>query len=295
MKLIEKHPFVMIVIGIMGISLSAIFVRFSNAPSVITAACRLLWTVVLMSPVVWGKSSCRKEILRLKPKELLLCVCSGVLLAVHFVLWFESLQQTSVASSTAIVCTEVIWVAFGYCIFLKGKLTPKAWTCVTVALLGSVLIAFSDFSAGESHLYGDILSLISAISVAVYTLLGRTARKTLSTTAYTYIVYVSCSATLILFILIGRHPISAFQSSAILVGLLLSVFSTIMGHSIFSWCLKYFSPSFISASKLCEPIVAAIFAAILFQEIPVPLQIIGGVIVIAGVFLYSREERLQKP
>lgn len=295
MKLTEKHPFIMIVIGIMGISMSAIFVRFSTAPSVITAACRLLWTVLLMSPVVWGKRSCRTEIVHIKTKELLLCVCSGIFLAIHFALWFESLQQTSVASSTAIVCTEVIWVAFGYCIFLKGKLTSKAWLCIAVALLGSILIAFSDFSAGENHLYGDILSLISAISVAVYTLLGRQARKTMSTTAYTYVVYVACAVTLVLFILIGGHPVSAFQPSAILVGLLLSVFSTIMGHSIFSWCLKYFSPSFISASKLCEPVVAAIFAAILFQEIPVPLQVIGGVIVIAGVFLYSREERLQKP
>lgn len=293
MKFFEKRPFIMIILGIMGISLSAIFVRFSNAPSAITAACRLLWTVLLMSPVVWGKASCRNEILQLKPREVLLCVCSGIFLAIHFALWFESLQQTSVASSTAIVCTEVIWVAFGYCIFMKGRLSAKAWLCIFIALLGSILIAFSDFAAEEGHLYGDLLSLVSAISVAVYTLFGRQARKTMSTTAYTYVVYVSCAATLVLFILIGRHPISAFDSSAILVGLLLAVFSTILGHSIFSWCLKYFSPSFISASKLCEPVVAAIFAAILFQEIPVPLQLIGGAVVITGVFLYSREERLQ--
>ena len=41
-----------------------------------------------------------------------LSAISGLFLAVHFVLWFESRNHTSVAGSTTIVCTEVIWVAF---------------------------------------------------------------------------------------------------------------------------------------------------------------------------------------
>lgn len=288
---IEKNPFLMIVIGILGISLSAIFVRLSQAPSVIIASCRLLWTVVLMTPVVLGKRTARLELRQITKKQCLLCILSGIFLAIHFVLWFESLKNTSVASSTAIVCTEVIWVALGYCLFMKGKLTKKALVCIGMALAGSFLIAFSDSKAEGGHLYGDLLSLLSAVAVAVYTLLGRAARKTMSTTAYTYIVYVACAITLVTLTAVQGHPIHAFEPSAIAVGFLLSVFSTILGHSIFSWCLKYFSPSFISASKLCEPIVAAIVAAIVFQEIPVLLQVIGGVIVIAGVFLYSREER----
>ena len=45
-----------------------------------------------------------------------------------------------------------------------------------------------------------------------------------------------------------------------------------MGHSIFSWCLKYISPAFVSAAKLCEPVFAAVAAYFLFREAPVPLQ-----------------------
>jgi drug/metabolite transporter (DMT)-like permease len=70
----------------------------------------------------------------------------------------------------------------------------------------------------------------------------------------------------------------------------LSVFSTILGHSIFSWCLKYFSPAFVSASKLCEPVVAAIFAGFLFGELPTLLQLVGCALVLVGVFHYSRLE-----
>ena len=82
--------------------------------------------------------------------------------------------------------------------------------------------------------------------------------------------------------------------SAVIVGLLLAIFSTILGHSIFSWCLKYFSPAFVSASKLCEPVVAAIMAAFLFFEIPKMLQILGGTLIIGGVLYYSRIERAEQ-
>ena len=291
MKYIEKHPMIMIVIGVMGISLSSIFVKYSTAPSAVTAAFRLLWTVLLMTPVVLGKRKVREELLHVSRKTLLLSSISGLFLAVHFVLWFESLSHTSVASSTTIVCTEVIWVSLGYWLFLKGKLSVKAIATIAVTFLGSAFIAFADSTAGSSHLYGDILSLLAAIAVAVYVLLGRVVQATASTTVYTYIVYTACAAVLLLLCWIqGYGPLNYGLNSAI-VGLLLAIFSTILGHSIFSWCLKYFSPSFVSASKLCEPVVAAILAGILFGEIPTALQLTGGALILGGVSYYSRLER----
>lgn len=291
MKYIEKHPMIMIVVGVFGISLSSIFVKYSAAPSSVTAAWRLLWTVVLLSPVVWGRGVVRGELLHVSGKTAVLSSLSGVFLAVHFVLWFESLQHTSVASSTTIVCTEVIWVSLGYCLFLKGKLSGKAVATIAVTLIGSVLIAFADSGAGGSHLYGDILSLLAAVAVAAYVLLGRVVREQASTTVYTYIVYSACTAVLLIFCMIQKQSLFGYGASAVVVGLLLAIFSTILGHSIFSWCLKYFSPSFVSASKLCEPVVAAILAGFLFGEIPTGLQLLGGVLILGGVSYYSTLER----
>jgi len=290
MKYIEKHPIIMIVIGVIGISLSSIFVKYSTAPSAVTAAWRLVWTVLLMSPVVWGRGAVRKELLRVSRKTALLSCLSGLFLAVHFVLWFESLHHTSVASSTTIVCTEVIWVSLGYWLFLKGKLSGKAMAAIAVTLAGSVMIAFADSSAGGAHVYGDILSLLAAVAVAAYVLLGRVVRETVSTTVYTYIVYSACAAVLLVFCLVQGSSLLAYGPSAVVVGLLLAVFSTILGHSIFSWCLKYFSPSFVSASKLCEPVAAAMLAAIIFGEIPAALQLLGGALILGGVAYYSRLE-----
>lgn len=284
----------MIIIGVIGISLSSILVRYSNAPSVVTAAWRLTWTVVFLSPVVFLKKDTRCEIFKMTRKLALLSILSGLFLAAHFVLWFESLQHTTVASSTTIVCTEVIWVALGYVLFMKGKLSWLSVLAIVVCLFGSVLIAFSDSDKGSS-LYGDILAILAAVAVAIYTLIGRYVRKFLTTTSYTYVVYVSCCAALVLSCCIQRYSMLSFGYSSVLVGALLAVVSTILGHSIFSWCLKYFSPAFVSASKLCEPVVAGVLAGFLFLEIPGWMQILGGVLVLSGVVFYSYiETKLSK-
>ena len=291
MKYIEKHPIIMIIVGVVGISLSSIFVKYSSAPSAVTAAYRLLWTILLMSPVTFGRREIRQELFHVSRRNLLLSILSGVFLAFHFTLWFESLHHTSVASSTTIVCTEVIWVSLGYALFLKGRMSLRSVLAIAVTLVGSALIAFADSSAGGAHLYGDLLSLLAAITVAAYVLLGRVVRESVSTTVYTFIVYASCAAMLLLFCLVQRNSLFGYGFIGILVGLLLAVFSTILGHSIFSWCLKYFSPSFVSASKLCEPVVAAILAGFLFGETPAALQLAGGALILGGVLYYSKLER----
>lgn len=289
MSFFEKRPMVMIALGVIGISLSSIFVKFSAAPPAVTAAWRLLWTVALMSPVVWGRGAVRRELLAVDRRLAALSALSGLFLAIHFVLWFESLNRTSVASSTTIVCTEVLWVCLGYWLFLGGRVPGKALAAIGVTFAGSVLIAFAD-SGSEGHLWGDVLALLAAVAVAAYTLIGRVVREKASTTVYTYLVYTACAGVLVLTCAAQRQDLFGHGTGPISVGLALAVCSTILGHSIFSWCLKYFSPAFVSASKLCEPVGAAALAAVIFAQIPSPLQLLGGGLILGGVLWYSRME-----
>ena len=221
---------------------------------------------------------------------MVLCAVSGIFLALHFTAWFESLNQTSVASSTAIVCTEVIWVAVGFLVVLGGRIPKMAAASIAVTVAGSLMIALSDYSAGGNHLWGDALALAAAMFSAVYTLIGRQVRRGMSTTVYTFIVYVFCALSLCGATFFSGQSLTGHGMSSVVVGLLLAVFSTLLGHSIFSWCLKYFSPSFVSASKLCEPVAASLFAVLLFGEIPAGLQVAGGLVTVGGVLLYSRVE-----
>ena len=289
MKYFQKNPMIMLFVGVLGVSMSSILVRYSQAPSAVTAAYRLLWSALLLAPVALGKREFRKELSSVSLKVALLSVCSGICLAIHFVLWFESLKHTSVASSTTIVCTDVIFVCIGYWLFLKGKLTVKALMAIGIMLTGSVLIALSDASSGGG-LYGDILALLAAIAIAAYTLIGSRVRAHLSTTAYTFLVYTACAVVLVITCLFQGYSLAGFGWSPVLVGLLLAVFSTLLGHSLFSWCLKFYSPAFVSACKLCEPVVAALIAIPLFHEIPQALQLCGSALILGGVFWYSYME-----
>jgi drug/metabolite transporter (DMT)-like permease len=107
---------------------------------------------------------------------------------------------------------------------------------------------------------------------------------------YTYLCYAACAA--VLAVTCGVQGLGLLDDvfSPVVIGLLLAVFSTILGHSIFSWCLKFFSPSFVSAAKLCEPVVASILAVFLFGEVPTLMQLAGGILILGGLYAYSRVE-----
>lgn len=204
-----------------------------------------------MTPVVLGKSQIREELKRTDRKTMALCGVSGIFLSLHFTAWFESCKQTSVASSTAIVCTEVIWVAMGFVVFLKGWLGKPPLASIAVTVFGSLLIALSDYSAGGDHLPGDGLALAAAVFSAVYTLIGRSTKGNFDNILHLYRLCLLCTGALCRYGR-GRDSFLWVWAQFYVVGLLLAVFSNLLGHSIFSWCLKYLSPSFVSASKLCD-------------------------------------------
>lgn len=118
-------------------------------------------------------------------------------------------------------------------LFLKGKLSGRSLLAIAITLAGSMLIAWSDSSSGGNHLYGDILSLPAAIAAAVYTLIGRIARSTASTTIYTYLVYLTSAVTLVIITFTHGYTLTGYGASGIIVGLLLEIFSTILA-TVFS-------------------------------------------------------------
>ena len=282
-----NHPKSVLMLGVLGISISAILVRWSQAPSVVTAAYRLGWTVLLLLPAVLTKF--RRELLRVRPRDLWLCALSGLCLALHFLTWFESLKWTGVAISTVLVSTEVIFTALGFALFLKGKIPPMGVAAILLAFGGSAVLALAGDGEG-SQLYGNLLALAAAVFVAMYTLIGRVQRGYLSTTVYTFLTYLACFLALVLMALCSGTPLVGYPPREWLIGLGLAVLCTLMGHSLFSWCLKYLSPAYVSAVKLCEPVFSGALAVPLFGEIPGPMRLLGAAVILGSVLLYTKAE-----
>lgn len=273
-------------LGVVSGSMSSIFFKYMTAPSSVTATYRLGWTVLLLTPVVLSKY--RKELFSLKMRELGWCALAGVFFAFHLYVWFESLLHTSISSSTVLVSTEVVFAAFGYLVFFGKRIKRVEIAAIAIAFAGSVIIAMADNGGGGGALWGDILALLAAALSAFYTLIGTRQREHISTTVYTYVLYWASFVTLLILDMVTGTPLFGYQPVDWGMSLCLAVFCTLLGHSIFSWSLKYLTPTFVSTAKLAGPVSAAIAALILFGEIPGALQLVGGAVVLGGVYLYTR-------
>ena len=276
----------LIVLGTVCVSFSAIFVRVSSAPSLILAFYRVLFAAFLLLPFVLIKS--REEVRKMSKKDLLLCGCSGLFLGLHFTLYFESLKYTSIASSVVLVDTEVFFVAAAMYLIDREKISKKGMIGIVAAFAGSVMIALADMGSASSELFGDFLALVGSFCMAVYTMIGRKCRNHMSTSVYTFFVYGAAAVTVAAGALIGGIPFTGYAVKDYTAAFGMTIFCTILGHSVYSWGLKYIQASFVSTVKLLEPLFASILGFLIFGEIPGVLVIIGGVIVISGILYYSR-------
>ncbi|MCG3419381.1 DMT family transporter [Oceanobacillus sp. M65] len=285
MRLPPFNPYAAVVIGVISVSTSAVLVKLADqAPAAIIANYRLLFAVIIMSPVVLLKY--RNEFRNVEKRDWLFSILAGIFLALHFILWFESLNYTSVASSVVLVTLQPIFAFLGTYFFFKERFSPGAVISMLIALLGSFIISWGDFQISGMALLGDILALFGAITVTVYFLFGQRVRRNVSLMTYTFLVYGASSITLLLYNLAVQNPFFGYPANHWGLFLALAIVPTFFGHTLFNWALKWLSTSTISMGIVFEPVGATILAYLLLDEKVTGSQLLGGTIVIFGLFLF---------
>ncbi|MBB6216761.1 drug/metabolite transporter (DMT)-like permease [Anaerosolibacter carboniphilus] len=282
-----------VLLGVVFVSFSSIFIRMSEAPSLVIATYRMGFTVLLLLPFVIKNK--KKELKTIDGKSLLTCFISGIFLALHFATWITSIRYTSIASSTVLVNTHTLFIAMGTLFILKEKVPKKAFISMGVTLFGSIIISLGDHSMGSNVLYGDILAILGAFFVAGYMMIGRIVRQSISVTTYTFVVYTSCTFTLLLLAMVTGTSLYPYPIKEWFIFLALAIFCTILGHSIFNWALAYIKPTFLSTAILGEPVFATLWALLLFQEVPAIWQISGSLMIIFGIYLYIQMNEEKNP
>ncbi|MFD2760123.1 DMT family transporter [Lentibacillus juripiscarius] len=285
MRIPPFNPYLAVVTGVIAVSTSAVLVKLADqAPAAIIANYRLLIAVILMAPIVLLKH--RHEFQFIERKDWLLSALAGIFLAFHFIVWFESLNYTSVASSVVLVTLQPIFAFLGTYLFFQERFSYGAIISMVIALLGSVIISWGDFQVSGVALFGDMLALLGAVLVTGYFLMGQQVRKRLSLMTYTFVVYGISSITLILYNLIGQNPFFGYPADHWLVFLGLAIFPTFFGHTLFNWALKWLSTATISMGIVFEPVGASILAYFILGETITWSQWLGGTIVLFGLFLF---------
>ncbi|MFY3791828.1 DMT family transporter [Ureibacillus sp. MALMAid1270] len=286
------HPYIPIIIGVISISLSAILVKLATADAGVIAFYRMLFSVLIMSPIFFIKHF--KELSLITKRDWLFSSIAGVFLSFHFILWFESLNYTSVASSTVLVTLQPIFAFIGTYIFFKEPLSAKTIISGLIAILGSFLISWGDFQISGTALYGDMLALIACSLITAYLLFGQDVRKRISLITYTMVVYSISTICLFFYVLIKGESFGPYSSMDWLWFLLLAIIPNLLGHTLFNWAIKWVSTNVISIAVLFEPIGAAILAYFVFNEHLMLTQIIGGIVVLIGIALFVVDLKIIK-
>ena len=194
-------PRLLLLLGVVAVSFSAILIRLTRSPSLVVAAWRL--TLASAALIPWSLAKGRG----LSRHGFLLSLLSGAFLALHFATWIESLRHTTVASSVVLVTTNPVFV--GLFSLALGEAPSRAlWQGIGLSTLGGVLIGWGDFALGGSALWGDFLALVGAVMASGYLLVGRRMRRHGELLPYVAVAYGTAAVLLSLL----RKPSSSGQS-----------------------------------------------------------------------------------
>jgi drug/metabolite transporter (DMT)-like permease len=189
-----------------------------------------------------------------------------------------------------LVSTSPLFVGVASHFLYREKLTPMKILGIILAMAGASIIGMGGFEVSLGTLWGDFLALLGAIAVSGYFLIGKALRPRLSILAYIYPTYWTAAISLILASLLAGHPFTGYSPRTYLMFLLLAVVPQILGHSSFNWALRYLSSTLVTVATLGEPVGATLLAYFILREAPLPLEVIGGIIILLGIFLVSRQE-----
>ena len=252
------------------------------APALAIAMWRNALGVAAIAPFALIRS--RVELSCLSRHEWLWALAAGGLLAGHFATWVPSLKYTSVASATALVCVQPVWVAL--IARAQGHHVPvRAWVGIGVALVAVVVLTGVDFALTPAALVGDLLALAGGVFAAAYTIAGGVIRRTVSTTAYTFVCYTVCALLLLVVCLALRQKLGGYERETWLQLLALTAGAQLLGHSLFNRILRTTSATVVSLALLFEVPGAAIIAAIWLGQTPPVAAVPAALLLLVGLGL----------
>ena len=277
--------------GVLLLSTSAIFVKMAEAPSGIIAFYRLLFTLAFLVPALLARKKEREQLVHLNGRQLRLAVISGALLAVHWVMWFESLRYTSVASSTVLVSLQPLFSILFGALFLKERVSKWGMVGVFLAIFGSAIIGWGDFQVSGAAFWGDVLSFASAGVISLHFLFGQLLRKELDVLPYTVVCYTASTVCLAIYALAAGQSFSGYSCQTWGCFLGLALFATVGGQCVFNLLLKYLPASAVTMGILGEPVGTIILAFFIFGESITLQQTAGMLLILGGLWLFFSRKK----
>jgi drug/metabolite transporter (DMT)-like permease len=276
-----------VAVGVLAVSAAAILIRLAEAPAIAVA----FWRCALGAALLLPPALMRRERFP-RGRDLYVGVASGVALGAHFGFWISSLDHTSVAASVVLVSTQPVFVAILAYLLFGERTSPLSFAGILAALAGTAVIAGDD-SVGSAALLGNALALVGAVTIAIYVLIGRSSRTGgIGVLPYSVVVYSAAALALLPVALLFEVRLWGYSGETWLWLWAITLGPQIMGHTVFNWALRYVEAPVISGTILAEPVVSALLAWLILSEKPGVATVVGGAVVLSGLFLLLRGRRL---
>jgi drug/metabolite transporter (DMT)-like permease len=280
-------PYLMLGTGVLALSLSAMFVRWAQAPGPVTAFYRIFFSTLLLGTYLFG----RKELRRPRGDGWYYPLLGGLFTACDFALWNTSVQYTTASNATLLGNTAPLWVALGAWLIFQERLSPRFWTGLALALLGAVLLIGNDFLHHPLPGLGDLLATGAGVFYAAYLLTTQRGRDYYRPLMYIFWVGVAASIGLLAINRLLGYSLIGYPWQSWLVFLATAIVSQIIGYVSISYVLGHLPASIVSPMLIAQPILTTFLAIPLLKELPSPLQWLGSALALIGIYLVHRSRQ----
>ncbi len=281
----KYFPYIALAVGISALSLSAMFVRWADAPGPITGFYRLLISTILLTPVFIRQ---QKQLETIDKKYLIFPLFAGIFTAFDFAFWNSSLKFTTAANATLLGNTSPLWVALFALFVFRERLRSIFWVGLFLALSGAALVMGSDFIRHPTLGIGDLMACTAAIFYASYQLTTQRGRKHIDPLRYMWLIGVSATIGMFIMNLVLGNSFGGYSTQTWVIFFVTAVVSQMIGYLAISYALGHLPASVVSPTLIGQPILTAILAIPMLGEIPNPLQWIGGAIALAGIYIVNQ-------
>ena len=284
----SRVAFLCLLAGGCAIAFAPIFVRLSDTGPLASA----FWRCALAVPVLWATAVIPAEA-GSQPKRArgtsLMMLLAGLFFACDLGVWHFSILYTSVANSTVLANLAPIFVTLAGWVFWKRGVTKVFLLGMLLSIAGMFVLVGPNFASGGRPLIGDALGALTAVFYAGYFLTIKVARDAGASTARLMAWSTTITALVLLPIAMAApQPFLASSASGWLVLLGLAMVSQVLGQGLIAYAFAHLPASLSSVSLLIQPVMAALFAWLLFHEAIGPAQWIGGAMVLGGIYLARR-------
>ena len=279
------------IIAMLSVSISPILVEaiFQNQrlkhsiPGPSISISLAFWRMLIGAILLWSYTLFNKQ----KPisfNNRNYSIVSGVFLALHFYFFFEAIRLSSIANATFLGTLAPIFTLIFEIFLLKRKISFKVIIPLIVIIIGSAILVFDEFNFSTNKTIGNLFAILCSFWFGICFIISDKVRKTEGTINYTKILYTSSAVTLFFIAFFYDAKLFTFSYQNFLLVFLLGVIPNIFGHNLLYYSVKYISPTIVSCIPLGEPVIASIFAYILFNQTISISGIFGGGIILVGLF-----------